>query len=179
VKRAVFVPRYSTKPRSPSRSSTSLAAPPPLHFVREKAVAQSPESAEMLRRAVRVALRIERAAATASASPASTVSSSAPSPSTLRSVVTTPSEAGATAARMFLDASEPGSPLPSHVKIVEVGPRDGLQNEKGTVPAEGKIALTRALVDAGLTRIEASLGRGCKGGGEVVGAVAQLRARQC
>jgi hydroxymethylglutaryl-CoA lyase len=44
---------------------------------------------------------------------------------------------------------------PSHVRIVEVGPRDGLQNESLTVPAEVKVALIEALADAGLTSIEA------------------------
>jgi len=41
------------------------------------------------------------------------------------------------------------------VKIVEVGPRDGLQNEKVTVPADAKIAFITALGDAGLRTIEA------------------------
>src|SRR5204863_4589555 len=41
------------------------------------------------------------------------------------------------------------------VKIVEVGPRDGLQNEKAVVPAEAKIAFITALGDAGLRVIEA------------------------
>jgi hydroxymethylglutaryl-CoA lyase len=44
--------------------------------------------------------------------------------------------------------------IPSKVKIVDVGPRDGLQNEKGTVPAEVKIGLVHRLQDAGLTEIE-------------------------
>jgi hydroxymethylglutaryl-CoA lyase len=44
--------------------------------------------------------------------------------------------------------------LPHRVKIVEVGPRDGLQNEKQPVAAEHKIALVHALQDAGLTEIE-------------------------
>ena len=44
---------------------------------------------------------------------------------------------------------------PSRVRIVEVGPRDGLQNESLTVPAEVKVALIEALADAGLTSIEA------------------------
>jgi hydroxymethylglutaryl-CoA lyase len=44
--------------------------------------------------------------------------------------------------------------LPSRVKIVDVGPRDGLQNEKGQVPAEVKIGLVHRLQDAGLTEIE-------------------------
>ncbi len=44
--------------------------------------------------------------------------------------------------------------LPTRVKIVEVGPRDGLQNEKQPVAAEHKIALVHALQAAGLTEIE-------------------------
>jgi hydroxymethylglutaryl-CoA lyase len=43
---------------------------------------------------------------------------------------------------------------PSYVKLVEVGPRDGLQNEKQTVPAEVKIELVHHLQVAGLTEIE-------------------------
>jgi hydroxymethylglutaryl-CoA lyase len=41
------------------------------------------------------------------------------------------------------------------VKIVEVGPRDGLQNEKVTIPADTKVAFIEALADAGLRTIEA------------------------
>ena len=41
------------------------------------------------------------------------------------------------------------------VKVVEVGPRDGLQNEKVTVPAEVKVDFITALADAGLRVIEA------------------------
>ena len=44
--------------------------------------------------------------------------------------------------------------LPSKVKIVDVGPRDGLQNEKQPVPAEVKVGLVHRLQDAGLTEIE-------------------------
>jgi hydroxymethylglutaryl-CoA lyase len=44
--------------------------------------------------------------------------------------------------------------LPSRVKIVDVGPRDGLQNEKQPVPAEVKIQLVHLLQDAGLKEIE-------------------------
>ncbi len=44
--------------------------------------------------------------------------------------------------------------LPTHVKLVDVGPRDGLQNEKQTVPAEVKIELVHRLQDAGLQEIE-------------------------
>ena len=45
--------------------------------------------------------------------------------------------------------------LPKRVRIVEVGPRDGLQNEAGLVPVEAKVALIEALADAGLKSIEA------------------------
>ena len=41
------------------------------------------------------------------------------------------------------------------VKIVEVGPRDGLQNEKVTIPTEVKVDYITALADAGLRVIEA------------------------
>ena len=43
---------------------------------------------------------------------------------------------------------------PSKVKLVEVGARDGLQNEKTPVPAAVKIELVHRLQDAGLTEIE-------------------------
>ncbi len=46
------------------------------------------------------------------------------------------------------------SALPAHVKIVEVGPRDGLQNEKLQISAEDKIALIEQLADAGVNYIE-------------------------
>ncbi|MBI5923040.1 MAG: hydroxymethylglutaryl-CoA lyase [Betaproteobacteria bacterium] len=46
--------------------------------------------------------------------------------------------------------------LPSKVKIVEVGPRDGLQNEKQNVPAATKIELIARLGAAGLKAIEAT-----------------------
>lgn len=44
--------------------------------------------------------------------------------------------------------------LPKHVKIVEVGPRDGLQNEKNFVPTEIKVQFIDLLSDAGLSVIE-------------------------
>ena len=46
--------------------------------------------------------------------------------------------------------------FPSKVKIVEVGPRDGLQNEKETIPADVKIALVDRLTKAGFVNIEAA-----------------------
>jgi hydroxymethylglutaryl-CoA lyase len=42
------------------------------------------------------------------------------------------------------------------VTVYEVGPRDGLQNEARSVPSADKLALVRALADAGLRRIEAT-----------------------
>lgn len=45
--------------------------------------------------------------------------------------------------------------MPSSVKIVEVGPRDGLQNEKALVPLEVKVALIDRLGETGLRVIEA------------------------
>lgn len=45
---------------------------------------------------------------------------------------------------------------PRRVSIVEVGPRDGLQNEKTLVATADKIALVGLLADAGLRRIEAT-----------------------
>ena len=44
--------------------------------------------------------------------------------------------------------------LPAQVKLVDVGPRDGLQNEKQPVPAAIKIELVHRLQDAGLKNIE-------------------------
>jgi hydroxymethylglutaryl-CoA lyase len=46
--------------------------------------------------------------------------------------------------------------LPKKVKIVEVGPRDGLQNEKETIPADVKIELINRLTQAGFVNIEAA-----------------------
>ena len=45
--------------------------------------------------------------------------------------------------------------LPAEVRMVEVGPRDGLQNEAKAVPAAVKIALIERLADAGLSAVEA------------------------
>jgi hydroxymethylglutaryl-CoA lyase len=43
----------------------------------------------------------------------------------------------------------------SAIRITEVGPRDGLQNEQVSVPVAAKVALIEALAAAGLTSIEA------------------------
>lgn len=40
--------------------------------------------------------------------------------------------------------------------IVEVGPRDGLQNEPGTIPADVKVAFIDKLSDSGLPVIEST-----------------------
>ena len=44
--------------------------------------------------------------------------------------------------------------LPHRVRLIDVGPRDGLQNEKQPVPAAVKVELVHRLQDAGLNEIE-------------------------
>lgn len=46
--------------------------------------------------------------------------------------------------------------MPSHVKVVEVGPRDGLQNEQAVVPPAVKIEFIERLAAAGLPAVEAT-----------------------
>jgi len=48
------------------------------------------------------------------------------------------------------------SPYPQRVRIVEVGARDGLQNEKTVLPASTKVELIDRLSDSGLDTIEAT-----------------------
>lgn len=63
----------------------------------------------------------------------------------LLSIRSVPSRTFSTARRALAD----------HVRIVEVGPRDGLQNEKTSIPAETKIELVRRLAATGIETIEA------------------------
>lgn len=46
--------------------------------------------------------------------------------------------------------------MPRHVTVVEVGPRDGLQNEAEIVPIEAKVRFIEALADAGLPIVEST-----------------------
>ena len=46
--------------------------------------------------------------------------------------------------------------IPGFVKIVEVGPRDGLQNENNIVPTAVKVELIKMLVSSGLPVVEAT-----------------------
>ncbi len=46
--------------------------------------------------------------------------------------------------------------LPSRVRLVEVGPRDGLQNEQANVPTDVKVTLIDMLTDAGFQAVEAT-----------------------
>jgi hydroxymethylglutaryl-CoA lyase len=46
--------------------------------------------------------------------------------------------------------------LPARVRLVEVGPRDGLQNEAAAVPTDVKVALIDRLSDAGFPAVEAT-----------------------
>ncbi|CAL9452588.1 hydroxymethylglutaryl-CoA lyase [Streptomyces sp. enrichment culture] len=55
-----------------------------------------------------------------------------------------------------LPMTVPAPGLPARVRIHEVGARDGLQNEKATVPTEVKAEFVRRLAEAGLTTIEAT-----------------------
>jgi isopropylmalate/homocitrate/citramalate synthase len=52
--------------------------------------------------------------------------------------------------------TSPYASFPSRVTLVEVGPRDGLQNEATTVPAADKVRYVEMLVDAGIKAIEAT-----------------------
>jgi isopropylmalate/homocitrate/citramalate synthase len=56
---------------------------------------------------------------------------------------------------MMADADVPPAGFPRTVRVVEVGPRDGLQNEPGVVPVGEKVAFIEALAEAGLPVIEA------------------------
>lgn len=53
-------------------------------------------------------------------------------------------------------APVPLSTYPKKIKIVEVGPRDGLQNEKAQIPTDAKIKFIQDLAKAGLKNIEAT-----------------------
>ncbi|WNC70970.1 hydroxymethylglutaryl-CoA lyase [Thalassotalea psychrophila] len=55
---------------------------------------------------------------------------------------------------MTIVTSGAGNSLPKQVKIVEVGPRDGLQNEAKLISAEDKISLIEQLANAGVSYIE-------------------------
>lgn len=55
---------------------------------------------------------------------------------------------------LTLPQPEPMTGLPSRVTVYEVGPRDGLQNEKATVPTRVKAEFIRRLVAAGLETVE-------------------------
>ncbi|NEW76190.1 hydroxymethylglutaryl-CoA lyase [Streptomyces rhizosphaericus] len=57
---------------------------------------------------------------------------------------------------MTLPMTVPAPGLPTRVRIHEVGPRDGLQNEKALVPAPVKAEFIHRLAEAGLTTIEAT-----------------------
>ncbi|AWT49774.1 hydroxymethylglutaryl-CoA lyase [Psychrobacter sp. YP14] len=46
--------------------------------------------------------------------------------------------------------------VPGSVQIIDVSPRDGLQNEKQTVPTEIKFELIEGLIDAGIKKLEAT-----------------------
>jgi hydroxymethylglutaryl-CoA lyase len=57
--------------------------------------------------------------------------------------------------RAFATASAQQPSYDNRVKLVEVGPRDGLQNEKTVIPLATKIELIERLARTGLSTIEA------------------------
>ena len=61
---------------------------------------------------------------------------------------------GRSALRLYSSSSAVAAQLPATARIVEVGPRDGLQNEKTVIPSEVKLELIRKLSQSGLTTIE-------------------------
>ena len=71
--------------------------------------------------------------------------------------------------------------LPTRVRIVEMGPRDGLQNEKQIVSTEIKVELIARLGAAGLPAIEAASfvsPRWVPQMGDAADVMARIRARQ-
>lgn len=58
--------------------------------------------------------------------------------------------------RLKVQAKKIVTGIPKFVKIVEVGPRDGLQNEKVAVPTHVKVELIKRLADSGLKVVEAT-----------------------
>src|SRR5207237_5907952 len=50
----------------------------------------------------------------------------------------------------------PNHSLPARAKIVEVGPRDGLQNESAVIPTADKLHFVQLLAEAGYEEIEVS-----------------------
>src|SRR3712207_714070 len=50
----------------------------------------------------------------------------------------------------------PGDGTPRRLTVYEVGPRDGLQNERATVPTDVKVSLIERLAEAGLPVVEAT-----------------------
>lgn len=59
-------------------------------------------------------------------------------------------------ATKYASSSSYFTTLPKKVKIVEVGARDGLQNEKTVVPTEAKVELINRLSQTGLSVVEAT-----------------------
>src|ERR1700744_1030831 len=67
-----------------------------------------------------------------------------------------PTQLGRPIARpLFRSFSTSRQCLADNVRIVEVGPRDGLQNEKSSIPLETKLELIRRLAQTGVTHLEA------------------------
>ena len=70
---------------------------------------------------------------------------------------------------------EPAGVMSDRVHIVEVGPRDGLQNEKTPVSVADRIAFIEALIGAGLTSVEVGAFVSPKAIPQMVGSAEVLR----
>jgi hydroxymethylglutaryl-CoA lyase len=75
-----------------------------------------------------------------------------------------------------VSTDDPFARVPPEVTVVEVGPRDGLQNEPTPVPTEAKVALVEALAAAGLPVVEAGAFVSPKWVSQMAGSDAVLRA---
>jgi hydroxymethylglutaryl-CoA lyase len=75
-----------------------------------------------------------------------------------------------------VSTDDPFARIPPEVTVVEVGPRDGLQNEPTPVPTEAKVALVEALAAAGLPVVEAGAFVSPKWVPQMAGSDAVLRA---
>ncbi|OAA55772.1 hydroxymethylglutaryl-lyase [Niveomyces insectorum RCEF 264] len=76
-------------------------------------------------------------------------------PLAVRRFATAQTSAAASASTNASSSSASSSAPNDRVNIIEVGPRDGLQNEKATIPLSTKIELIERLARAGLATIEA------------------------
>jgi len=139
----------STSSPSPASSSSSSAAP--------SAASANSGKVSGLRPPLPTDPRFSAAAAAAAAEKRAQVQAqseagSAPKP---KPKLRRPNFVSLQAAHVRADGADHVAGYPDFVKLVEVGPRDGLQNEKVQLPTQTKIRLIDLLAKAGLKSIEA------------------------